>query len=79
MWTSLKTHSTSVGDKERVRGAAYDELIDTFVSAARERWPHAVLLLQDFAIGIWDRYRLQLCSFNDDIQGTAAVAVLVHC
>src|SRR6185369_5129274 len=36
---------------ERVRGAAYDELIDTFVSAARERWPHVLLHWEDFAVG----------------------------
>jgi malate dehydrogenase (oxaloacetate-decarboxylating) len=64
---------------ERVRGAEYDELIDMFVGAVRERWPHVLLHWEDFAIGnanrLLARYRDQLCTFNDDIQGTAAIAV----
>ena len=64
---------------ERVRGAEYDELVEMFVSAARERWPHVLLHWEDFAIGnanrLLARYRDQLCTFNDDIQGTAAIAV----
>ena len=64
---------------ERVRGAEYDELVATFVDAVRERWPHVLLHWEDFAIGnanrLLARYRDQLCTFNDDIQGTAAIAV----
>jgi malate dehydrogenase (oxaloacetate-decarboxylating) len=64
---------------ERVRGAAYDDLISTFVEAIRNRWPHVLLHWEDFAIGnanrLLARYRDSLCTFNDDIQGTAAIAV----
>ncbi len=64
---------------ERIRGAAYDEHVAMFVDAVRARWPHVLLHWEDFAIGNANRllahYRDQLCSFNDDVQGTAAVAV----
>ncbi len=62
----------------RVRGQEYDDFVDAFVSAVKRRWPHVLLQWEDFAganaARLLDRYRNQLCTFNDDIQGTAAVA-----
>ena len=64
---------------QRVRGDKYDELVDAFVEALRERFPHVLLQWEDFAQihanRLLARHRDQICSFNDDIQGTAAVTV----
>ena len=63
---------------ERVRGAEYDAFVDTFVEIVKKRWPHVLLQWEDFAgnnaARFLEKYRDQLCTFNDDIQGTAAVA-----
>ena len=62
----------------RVRGQEYDDFVDTFVQAVKTRWPHVLLQWEDFAgnnaARLLARYRNQLCTFNDDIQGTAAIA-----
>src|SRR5271170_8145800 len=62
----------------RVAGADYDAFVEEFVAAVIDRWPHVLLQWEDFAgyhaAPLLARYRDRLCTFNDDIQSTAAVA-----
>jgi malate dehydrogenase (oxaloacetate-decarboxylating) len=64
---------------ERVTGGQYEEFVDQFVRAVRAELPHVLLQWEDFAtphaLPLLTRYRDMLLSFNDDIQGTAAVVV----
>ncbi|MBL8539672.1 MAG: NAD-dependent malic enzyme [Betaproteobacteria bacterium] len=63
----------------RVRGAEYDAFIDEFVQAVQEMYPKCCIQWEDFAninaVPILARYRDRICTYNDDIQGTAAVAL----
>jgi malic enzyme len=63
----------------RLRGAEYDELVEAFVRGVAEVWPGCLIQWEDFkqhnALSILDRYREDVFSFNDDIQGTAATVL----
>ncbi|MGY0484009.1 NAD-dependent malic enzyme [Endobacter medicaginis] len=64
---------------ERVRGEDYHDFIEEFVTATLERFPLACMQWEDFAnfnaVPILAKYRDRICTYNDDIQGTAAVAL----
>ncbi|WP_238084729.1 NAD-dependent malic enzyme [Pseudescherichia vulneris] len=63
----------------RISGDEYYEFVDEFIQAVKQRWPDVLLQFEDFAqknaMPLLNRYRNEICSFNDDIQGTAAVTV----
>ncbi len=63
----------------RIEQDKYDEFLAMFINAVKRRWPHVLLQFEDFAqpnaTPLLNRYRDEICCFNDDIQGTAAVTV----
>jgi malate dehydrogenase (oxaloacetate-decarboxylating) len=63
----------------RINQEQYYEFVDMFICAARRRWPEVMIQFEDFAqpnaMPLLQKYREEVCCFNDDIQGTAAVTL----
>jgi malate dehydrogenase (oxaloacetate-decarboxylating)(NADP+) len=64
--------------RKRIRGPEFDDFVEEFVTAVTEVFPKICIQWEDFpgvdAIRILDKYRDKVCTYNDDIQGTAAIA-----
>lgn len=77
---NLRDDPSYIGNRHaRVRGARYDEFIEAYVRVVKKLYPHALLQWEDFAPAngrrILEKYRKQICTFNDDMQGTGAITL----
>jgi malate dehydrogenase (oxaloacetate-decarboxylating)(NADP+) len=77
---ALRDDNLYLGERRaRIGGEEYDRVVQTFVEAVHRRWPKALIQFEDFsndhAFTLLQRYRHRVPSFNDDIQGTGAVAL----
>src|SRR3990170_7368856 len=78
--TPLRTHPLYLGyPHARITGEDYFDLVEEFILAVQDKYPKALIQFEDFltpnAFALLERYRNQVLCFNDDIQGTAAVAL----
>jgi malate dehydrogenase (oxaloacetate-decarboxylating)(NADP+) len=76
----LRNDPLYIGERcNRMSGTEWDELLDEFLLAAQAVFPGVVVQFEDFnaacAFGLLQRYREQLCCFNDDVQGTGAMGL----
>lgn len=77
---SLLNDPMYIGNRHpRIRGERYDAFIDAYVKTSTRLFPHALLQWEDFAPAngrtILEKYRGQVCTFNDDMQGTGAITL----
>jgi len=77
---ALRDDTLYLGERRaRLQGDDYYKIVDDFIKAAHKRWPQALIQFEDFsndhALPLLNKYRDQILTFNDDIQGTGAVAL----